>query len=142
MGGQGAESFSPHHPLPLTLVTRKVLTYWEKRGKEKTENGQEKQGMENLKFFEQRTFFFFFFFFFAFHSLRPLKFVWGLQKWKILLGKNIFYTGKKLGKVTLSPLKNIPLTPLHIYSVRAHTPVNDHPIVSVPHGNGILVHFW
>ena len=50
--------------------------------------------------------------FVCFHFLKPLKFVWGLPKWTIFTGKSIFHPGKKLGKVTLSPWENIPLTPL------------------------------
>ena len=57
----------------------------------------------------QRTFFsiclFIYLFIFAFHFLEQLKFVLGLPKWK-------FSTGIKSGKVTLPPLKNIPLMPL------------------------------
>ena len=40
-------------------------------------------GMKN----EQRTPLFFFFFFFG-HLLTPLRFVWGVPKWKFLPGKN------------------------------------------------------
>ena len=53
-----------------------------------------------------------FFLFFAFHFSKPLKFVLGLTKWEFSTGKKHFTTGKKSGKMTLPPLKNIPLTPL------------------------------
>ena len=53
-----------------------------------------------------------FFFFFALRFLKPLKFVWGLPKWTILPGKIIFHAAKNLGKLTLPPLTNIPLTSL------------------------------
>ena len=46
--------------------------------------------------------------FFACHFLKPLKFVWGLPKWTIFLGKIIFHAWKKSGNLTLPPLKNIP----------------------------------
>ena len=49
--------------------------------------------------------FFFFFFFFAFHFSKRLRFVLGLPKWK-------FSIGEKLGKITLPPQKNFPVTPL------------------------------
>ena len=54
----------------------------EQRGKEKREKGKwkGKEGKileENLKLKEER-----FFFFLSFHFLKPLKFVWGVPKWK------------------------------------------------------------
>ena len=52
------------------------------------------------------SFLFCFCFCFAFHFSKPLKFVLGLPKWEH------FTPGEKSGKMTLSPLKNIPLTPL------------------------------
>ena len=64
--------------------------------------------------------FFFFFFpssFFAFHFSKPLKFVLGLPKWKFSTGEKHFTLGKKSGKMTLPPLKNIPLMPLLYSSV-------------------------
>ena len=42
----------------------------------------------------------------------PLKFVLGLPKWEISTGKKLFTPGKKSEKITLPPLKNIPLMPL------------------------------
>ena len=84
----------------------------------KIENGRGK-GMKMsrglfLFWFFCFCFCFFVFCFFACHFLKPLKFVWGLPKWTILPGKIIFHTGKKSGKVTLPPLKNIPLMPLRV----------------------------
>ena len=71
----------------------------EKTGKEKGGNGEEKKenckmgGEENLKMQNNkwkgkgmkvsRVFFFFF----SCHFLKPLKFVWGVPKWKFLQGK-------------------------------------------------------
>ena len=58
---------------------------------------------------KQRTLFFFFFFFFVvvvvvtFHFSKPLKFIRGLPKRKILPGKRAFHAGKKTLKVTLPP---------------------------------------
>ena len=46
------------------------------------------------------------------HFLKTLKFVLGLPKWKFSTGKKAFHAGK----MTLPPLKNIPLTPLHTKS--------------------------
>ena len=46
-----------------------------------------------------------------FSLLKPLKFVCGVPKWKFLPKQKHFT--KKLGNVTLPPLKNIPLTPLY-----------------------------
>ena len=111
---------------PLTLLTGKfLLTYREKRGKEKKENGERRkikkrekgrwkcwkckeENFENM----ERTFLFFFFFFFSFHFSKPLKFVLSLPKWEFSSGKKHFTPGKKIRKKWLPPLKNIPLTPL------------------------------
>ena len=61
-----------------------------------------------------RTFFFilFFFFFFAFHFWKRQKFVLGLPKSEFSTGKKHFTSGKKSGKITLPPQKNMPVTPL------------------------------
>ena len=56
--------------------------------------------------------FIFFFFFFFCHFSKTLKFVLGLTKWEFSNRKKYFTPGKKLGKMTLPPLKNILLTPL------------------------------
>ena len=63
---------------------------------------------------EERTFWTFFFFnYFAFQFSKPLKFVLGLPKWEFSTGKKHFRLGKKKQeKITLPPLKNIPLTSL------------------------------
>ena len=94
-----------------TLLTRKLLTYWEKRDNEKSENREEKKEhrkrkVENWKWKEEKLqmrsgLFFFFFFLFQNH--------WNLC---FFTGKSISCRGKKSGKMTLPPLKNIPLTPL------------------------------
>ena len=61
------------------------------------------------------------FFFFALHFLKPLKFVWGVPKWKISTGKKHISCREKhisrrekIGKSDFAPppKKNIPLTPL------------------------------
>ena len=81
----------------------------EKFEREEVENWKWK-GRKGWKRVEGFFFFFsflFFFFFFTCHFLKPLKFVWGLLKKKI-----IFHTGKKSGKLTSPVLKNISLTPL------------------------------
>ena len=87
-----------------------LLTYWEKRGKEKRENGEEKKENQNreggkLKMEGEKVTKWgedFFVFVFVFVFSKPLKFVLGLPKWEFSAGK----------KMTLLALKNIPLTPL------------------------------
>ena len=122
--------------VPKTLLTGKfLLTYWEKRGKEKGKMERKrriigKEKVENWIWKEEmlqndkmRTQPFFFFFFFAFHFSKPLKFVLGLPKWEFSTGKKAFRARKKkqkkwlrpLWKMTLPPLKNIPLTLLPQY---------------------------
>ena len=98
-----------------------VDSCWEKRGKEKMEKEAEKKEnrkregvklkMEGGKVRKWREDFFFFFFF-AVHFSKPLTFILGLPKWEFSTGKKHFMPGKKSGKMTLHPLKNIPLTPL------------------------------
>ena len=62
---------------------------------------------------------FFFFFFFAFHFWKRRKFVLGLPKWEFCTGKKHFTPGKKSGKITLPPQKNMPVTPLVMMWVQA-----------------------
>ena len=57
-------------------------------------------------------FFFFFFFFLLFNFQKPQKFVLGLPKWDFSTGEKHFRPGKKSGKMTLPPLKNVLVTPL------------------------------
>ena len=82
----------------------------EKRGKEKRENGEEKKGnckrgggkLKGERYeSEQRTFSFSFFF--GCHFLKPLKFVWGVPKWKFLQKKK----KKKIKKWTFSNLAHL-----------------------------------
>ena len=47
----------------------------------------------------------------SFHFSKRLTFVLG-PKMGIFYREKVFHAGKKLGKVTLPPQKNIPLTPL------------------------------
>ena len=53
----------------------------------------------------------FFFFFFPFHFWKRRKFVLSLPKWELSTGKRRFHAGKKSGKMTLPPQKNVPVTP-------------------------------
>ena len=95
------------------------LTYREERGKEKRENGARKkedqkresgklimEGGKVTKWGEDPFFFF--------SLLKPLNFFWVYQNGNFLPGKSILHCKKKkkTGKMTLPPLKNIPLTPL------------------------------
>ena len=56
-------------------------------------------------------------FFFCLSFFETIEICLGVPKWKFLLGKKHFTLGKKLGNVTLPPLKNIPLTPLYIIDI-------------------------
>ena len=56
--------------------------------------------------------FLFIFFFFAFHFWKRRKFVLDLPKREFSTGKKHFTSGKKSGKMTLPPQKNMPVTPL------------------------------
>ena len=56
--------------------------------------------------------FFFFFLLFTFENDRNLCFGSDLPKWEFSTGKKHFRTGKKSGKMTLPPQKNMPVTPL------------------------------
>ena len=75
-----------------------------RKRKWKIENGRRKSDKMRRGFF--------FFFFFAFHFSKPVKFVLGQPKWKFSNRKNHFSPGKNSGKMILTPLKNIPFTPL------------------------------
>ena len=108
---------------PQRLLTGKfLLTYWEKRGKEKRERGENGEEMkENFKreggklemeveklwkIKEVRTFFFFFFFFFAFHFWKRQKFgslFWIYQNGNFSTGKEHFTPGKKIRKNDFAP---------------------------------------
>ena len=72
-------------------------------------------------FFCFLLFFFFFFFFLLFTFQNHWNLFRVYQNGKFLQGQSIYFTlGKKSGKVTLLPLKNIPLTPLniHLYCIK------------------------
>ena len=45
-------------------------------------------------------------------SKKRWKFVLGLPEWEFSTGKKHFTPGKKSGKMTLPPQKNMPVTPL------------------------------
>ena len=65
-------------------------------------------------------------FFFAFHFWKQRKFVLGLPKWEFSTGKKHFTSGKKSGKMTLPPQKNMPVTPLLCGALRiAHRMVSN-----------------
>ena len=107
-GGRGQST-------PQRLLTRKfLLTNREKRGKEKKGKWSRKEGKlkkgggklkieggEVIKWEED---------FFSFHFSKRLKFVLGVPKREFYTGKKDFTRGKKSGKMTLPPQKNIPLT--------------------------------
>ena len=107
---------------PLTFFTGKfLLTYGKKRGKEERENEEEEKDKERLKTENGRVkstkesrglFFFFFPCSFSSFCLSLLNH-WNLfgvyQNGQFLPEKGIFHAVKKSGKVTLPPLKNIPL---------------------------------
>ena len=106
-GGGGGGGRAGGQSAPQRLLTRKfLLTYREKRGKEKRERGKnwEKEKVENWKWKaeklqnEERTFFFF-----ASNFSKALKFVLGLPKWKFSTGKKHFTLGKKTGKNDFAP---------------------------------------
>ena len=101
---------------PRLLTGKFLLTYQEKRGKEKRKNeAEKKENWESGKFKVTKwgeDLFFFFFFFCAFPFWKPLKFVLGLPKMEFSTRKKHYALGKKSGIMTLPPLKNIPLTSL------------------------------
>ena len=132
MGGGGVRGGAE---CPQRLPTGKfLLTYWEKRDKEKMkkgENGEEKKENckregEKLKMEGGEVTKWGYDLFVCVcgggcvcvcvsHFSKPLKFVLGLQKWKFSTGKKHSTPGKKSGKMTLPPQKkNFPVTPLCI----------------------------
>ena len=58
--------------------------------------------------------------FLAFHFWETTVTFLGSTKMEIQLGKHQNHTGKNSGKVPLSPLKNVPVTPLHILNYMCH----------------------
>ena len=56
--------------------------------------------------------------FFAFNFSKRLKFILGLPKWEFSTGKKHFTPGKKSGKMTLPPQKNMPVMLLPVGSCR------------------------
>ena len=79
-------------------------------GKLKMEGEEVWNCAEDLFFF-----FFFFFFFFCFSLFKTTEICLERNTMEISTRKRIFHAGKKSGKVTLPPLKNIPLTPLYYW---------------------------
>ena len=63
------------------------------------------------------------FFFFAFTLLKTTKICFGSTKMGIFYREKAFHTGKKSGKMTLPPQKNMSVTPLHTlqHTRLAHT---------------------
>ena len=73
---------------PPTLLSRKfLLTYWEKRGKEKRENGENSEGKSKKGRWKIEI-----------HFSKPLKFVLGLPKWEFSTVKKYFTLEKNLEK--------------------------------------------
>ena len=83
------------------------------------------------------------YFFLLFTFSKPLKFVLGLPKIKmeIFYWEKAFHVGKKSGKMTLPPLKNIPLMLLHglIPSNINHL---RHKILTIPVANTASTHLF
>ena len=96
---------------PQRLLTGKFLmTYREKRGKEKMEKGWKlirKGGKLEMKAGKRSKkrwgLFFFFFFFFCFSLWKRRKFVLGLPNWEFSTGKKAFHAGKKIRKNDFAP---------------------------------------
>ena len=114
----------------------------QKKGRWKIENGRWK----SFKMRRGPFFFFvcvcvcfvfaFFFFFFAFHFSKLLKFVVGLPKQEFSAWKKHFTPGKKSRKMTLPPLKTIPLMPL----LSLYDFLRGWPIIFMPKGGPEF--FW
>ena len=81
-------------------------------------------------FFVCVCFVFCFFVFFAFHFSKLLKFVVGLPKQEFSAWKKHFTPGKKSRKMTLPPLKTIPLMPL----LSLYDFLRGWPIIFMPKG--------
>ena len=83
-----------------------------------------RRGEDFLFFFFSFLFFFFFFFFsfgfvlflflFLLFTFKTTEICFGCTKMGIFYRKKVFHTGKKIRKMTLPSLKNIPLTPLAV----------------------------
>ena len=129
-----------------------------KKGK-RGENWEEKEKKENYKreggklkmevgkvIKEVRTFFFFFFFFFfLLFTFENDNFVLGLPKWEFFTGKKHFTPVKKSGKITLTPQKNTPVTPLedrtaHLCSCSQNN--KPHLLTKLAIFSCILLYFW
>ena len=121
-GGQGAE----YPPDTLTLLTGTFLiTYREKRGKEKRENGEEKKQnrkreggklkMEEgkvTKSYKLRRGLFFFSFFLLLFIFKTTEICFGSAKTGIFYWGKVFHAGKKIRKNDFASSEKIPLTPL------------------------------
>ena len=111
-GGQGGR-VPPRDFWPGNFCWRNGKKEARKKGKGvKIEKKRWKIGNGSRKTSEKEVRTFFFFFFFAFHFWKWQKFVLGLPKWEFSAGKKHFTPGKKSGKMTLPPQKNMPVTPL------------------------------
>ena len=86
-GGRGAEC--PQRLLPWKFL----LTYREKRGKEKGKTEQKRRKIEKWFFFSF-PFFFFFFFFFWFSLYKTTKICFGFTKMGIFYREKAFHAGK------------------------------------------------
>ena len=104
-GGRSGQSAPPR------LLTRKfLLTYREKRGKEK--KGKGVFGISFVCCLFCFVLFCFFFFSFCFSLLKTTETCFGSTRMGIFYRKKTFHAGKKSGKMTLPPQKNMPVTPL------------------------------
>ena len=121
-GGRGAEC-------PLTLLNGKFLTYQENRGKGKWRKKEGKSKMEGGKVTKWGEDLFSFCF-----SL--FKKNWNLfcvyQNGNFLKKRKHFTLGKNSGKMTLPPLKNIPLRPLHANKPLLYIPKSKQSNVRIP----------
>ena len=86
-----------------------------KEGKSKKGSGKIENGMrKRYKSYKMRRglFFFFFFFFFSFSLFKTTEICFGSTNMGTFYCEKAFHAaGKKIGEMTLPPLKNIPLTP-------------------------------
>ena len=102
-GGRGGQS------APQRLLTGKfLLTYREKRGKEKRERGENwVEKVENWKWKQEnvrkRGDDLFFFFFFCFSLLKMTKICFGSTKMEIFYREKAFHAGKKIRKNDFAP---------------------------------------
>ena len=101
--------------LPRKQRQKKMENGEEKKKNCEREGGKLKMEVEEVWKWGEDLFFlsFFLLLLLLLLSLFEITKIWGIPKWKIFYRrKSIFHAENKLGKVTLPPLKNIPVTPL------------------------------